>query len=168
MNAYAIALLAHSYVRWFLLLALLALLGACALGWRTGAPWSLKHQRLHAAVVGLADLQFTLGVLLYVFWSPVASAFFASPGTAMKEHTLRFFGLEHPTMMLIAVALLHIGRKRAQRVDDVRRKHRHATLWTLAAMLVILSSIPWPSLRHGRPLLRGMTSTSAYTTTRSA
>lgn len=157
-TAYAFALFAHSYLRWAIVAAFIVVIGGGAVGWWRASPWFPFHERAHAALVGLADLQLTIGIVLYVFLSPVASAFFHDPAVAMKEHTLRFFGLEHPTMMFLAVALLHIGRKRTDRASTGRDKHRAATQWTLAAFVVVLSSIPWPGLRHGRPLMRGFAS----------
>lgn len=154
MSAYEIALIAHSYTRWVLCVLALSVVGGSALSWRRDGAWTLRHARIHRALTGIADLQFSLGVALYIFWSPFAHAFFNDPATAMKERTLRFFGLEHPTMMLLAVALLHVGRTRAEKAQSKKDKHRAATCWTLAALLVVLSSIPWPGLRHGRPLFR--------------
>lgn len=154
MTVYELTLVVHSWVRWLLVVAAIVLIVRSAFAWRRGHEWTATHERAHAALVGLADLQFTLGVCLYVFWSPFAAAFISNPAVAIKEHTLRFFGLEHPTMMVLAVALLHIGRARAKRATSARDQHRVALRWTLAALLVVLTSIPWPGLRHGRPLFR--------------
>ena len=67
------------------------------------------------AFVGVVDLQFTLGAWLYLFASPLSHAFFADFGAGMRQPLLRFFGLEHALGMLIAVALIHIGRTRSKR-----------------------------------------------------
>lgn len=154
MNGYVTALWLHSYVRWAILLAMVVVVSTSWSALRTQSAWTQRHERWLRALVGLADLQFTIGVLLYLVWSPFAAAFMQSPGTTMKEHTIRFFGLEHPTMMIIAVALLHLGRTRSKKMTEARDKHRTVFRWTLAALLVVLTSIPWPGLRHGRPLLR--------------
>lgn len=154
MNGYVIALWLHSCVRWALLVALVVVVAASWLGLRKQDAWTQRQERWLRALVGLSELQFAIGVLLYLVWSPFAAAFMQSPGTTMKEHTIRFFGLEHPTMMIIAVALLHVGRARSKKMSERRDKHRAVFRWTLAALLVVLTSIPWPGLRHGRPLLR--------------
>jgi len=154
LSSYAVALLAHSYLRWLVLAAMLVVIARSAVASRRGSDWATSHSRLQGALVNLADLQLTLGVCLYVFWSPLADAFMRAPAATMKEHTLRFFGLEHPTMMVLAVALLHVSRLRGKKATTSRDQHRVAMRWTLAALLVVCSSIPWPGLRHGRPLLR--------------
>lgn len=154
MNGYAIALWLHSYVRWAILIAVVVVVATSWSALRKQSAWTQRHERWLRVLVGLGDLQFTIGVLLYLVWSPFAAAFMQSPGTAMKEHTIRFFGLEHPTMMVIAVAFLHVARTRSKKLTDARDKHRAVIRWTLFALLVLLTSIPWPGLRHGRPLLR--------------
>lgn len=163
MSVYDLVLIAHSYVRWALVVAALLVLIRASIGWRMDRAWTDVDAGTHQMLVGIADLQFTLGVLLYAWLSPFAFVFMHEPALAMKEHTLRFFGLEHPTMMVLAVALLHVGHKRANRAALPRDKHRLATLWTLAAVVIVCSSIPWPGLRHGRPLLRGPSTTSTAT-----
>jgi len=153
-SGYLIALWLHSYVRWAILAAMVVVVATSGSALRKQSAWTPQHERALRVLVSLADLQFTIGVLLYLVWSPFAAAFMQSPGTTMKEHTIRFFGLEHPTMMLSAVALLHLGRTRCNKMTVARDKHRAVFRWTLAALLVVLTSIPWPGLRHGRPLLR--------------
>lgn len=154
MTGYVIALWLHSYLRWAILIATLVVLARSWTAQRGNSDWTRTHERWQTALVGLVDLQFTVGVLLYLVWSPFAAAFMQAPGATMKEHTIRFFGLEHPTMMVIAVALLHVGRVRAKKAALASDKHRITLRWTLAFLVIVLSSIPWPGLRHGRPLLR--------------
>jgi len=103
--------------------------------------------------VGSIDLQFSLGLVLYCFLSPFSSAFLADLARAIKEPTLRFFGLEHVFVMLPAVALAHIARVRSKRRAGVPRQ-RLVWILTAVALLLILVGVPWPFLRYGRPLLR--------------
>lgn len=154
MTGYVIALWIHSYLRWTILIAACVVLARAWNARRGNSDWTRTHERWQTALVGLVDLQFSVGVLLYLVWSPFAAAFMQAPAATIKEHTIRFFGLEHPTMMVIAVALLHVGRVRAKKATLASDKHRITLRWTLAFLLIVLSSIPWPGLRHGRPLLR--------------
>ena len=151
---YPIALLAHSWIRW----AMLGLLVAVVLrAWRgrTGfGGWTPLDERLHAALVGVTDLQLLAGLWLYFGASPFAQAFLADVGAGMHNRPLRFFGLEHLTVMLAAVALVHVGRARSKRAADPLQRHRRVFAWTLAALLFVLSSIPWPFFPVARPLFR--------------
>jgi hypothetical protein len=72
----------------------------------------------------------------------------------MHVRGLRFFGLEHATMMLAAVAFVHVGRARSKQVTDERLRFRRVFAWTLAALIFVLSSIPWPYFPVARPLFR--------------
>jgi cation transport ATPase len=92
--------------------------------------------------------------MLYIFLSPMASAFFSDVGNAMKEPALRFFGVEHIAGMIVAITILHIGRARSKKAGTPRLRHRRVWVSTLIALTVIAASIPWPFLRYGRPLLR--------------
>ncbi len=158
MTGYVIALWIHSYLRWAILIATVVVIARSWSAGRSGGEWTRGHEKWQATLVGLVDLQLTIGVLLYLVWSPFSAAFIHDPGGTMKERTIRFFGLEHPTMMVIAVALLHVARVRAKKTTVAHDKHRLTLHWTVAFLLILLSSIPWPGLRHGRPLLRAVTS----------
>ena len=73
----------------------------------------------------------------------------------MRDTTLRFFGVEHLTSMLIAIVLVHVGRARGKRAAADRRSGT-VLRWTLASLVFVLIGIPWPFLRYGRPLARGL------------
>ena len=75
----------------------------------------------------------------------------------MKNATYRFWVIEHSLMMLIAVALISIGRGAAKKnIPDVS-KHRRGFWFFLIALIVILAAVPWPGREGiGRPLLPGM------------
>jgi hypothetical protein len=56
--------------------------------------------------------------------------------------------------MVLAVALAHIGRSRVHKTGDDTRRHRLVAIFFTLALIAILASIPWPTLAHGRPLIR--------------
>jgi hypothetical protein len=150
---YPIALILHSWTRWALLILLVVVVFRAWQG-RTGfGAWLPLDERLHTALVGVFDLQFLLGLWLYGA-SPFARAFLGDLGTNIHNRELRFFGLEHVTMMLIAVALVHVGRARSKAVTDERLRFRRVFAWTVASLIVVVSSIPWPFFPVARPLFR--------------
>ena len=150
---YPTVLLLHSWTRWAVL-ALLVIVVIRAWQGRTGfGAWLPLDERLHTALVAVVDAQFLIGVLLYAA-SPFARAFLGDLGTNIHNRELRFFGLEHVTMMIAAVALVHVGRARSKAVTDERLRFRRVFAWTLAALIFVLSSIPWPFFPVARPLFR--------------
>lgn len=156
MNIYNLALIGHSYVRWIvLLLALLVFVRALS-GWWSGRVWTSLDEQIHVAFVGSVDLQFLLGLLLYLWLSPLPRGFYDGLPGSMKEPILRFYGMEHAIGMFVAVGLVHIGRKHSQKAPLVAVRHRRVFLWTLVAAIIFFVSIPWPDLVYGRPLFRAL------------
>jgi cytochrome c551/c552 len=153
-SLYAVILFAHSYGRWGVVLVAGFMGVRSVIAWRKGAEWTPSHERWHQVLLGLVDTQFTLGVLLYIWLSPISSAFFADFRHAVHDHVLRFFGLEHAFMMVLAVGILHIGRGRSKAAKSPMLRHRRVWVSCLSFLALAGSAIPWPGLRHGRPLLR--------------
>ncbi len=154
LSTYPITLFAHSWLRWVVLVCLVLVVVRSLRGWLGGHLWTPTDERLHSALVAAADLQFLVGLWLYVGASPFVRAFLANPGVEIHTRLLRFFGLEHIVIMVVAVALIHVGRATSKKTADARLRHRRTAIWTIVAMLLILSSIPWPSFPVGRPLFR--------------
>ncbi len=148
------SLYVHSYLRWLVLLTGVLLVTKSLVGWSAGRPWTTTDDRVHSAFVNMVSLQFLVGLALYAWLSPLTPAFFADPGTGMNVPTLRFFMLDHPVSMLIAIGILHAWRGKTRRVADGRRRHKQVMISTLVAVLIIAASIPWPGLSYGRELFR--------------
>jgi hypothetical protein len=159
---YRLILFSHAYLRWVVLLLALVVVVRSFVGWRGKRPWVKADNALHASLVGFVDLQLLLGLILYFFLSPLTKAFLSSTSEAMKSPLLRFFGMEHAFGMLIAVALFHAGRAMSKKKEGAAR-HRQVFTMTLIALVVTFLAIPWPGMKYGRPLLRGVESAPAET-----
>lgn len=154
MTSYALILTTHSYLRWIVVGLLLAVVARAARGWARAEPWSKLDERLHVALVACVDSQVALGLWLYAVASPIAAAFFADPKVGMRDATLRFFGVEHLTSMVLALTALHAGRISSKRATEARLRQKRVCVWTLSALLLVLIGLPWPFLKYGRALLR--------------
>lgn len=150
---YATVLTIHSWLRWLVILFGLVAFVRAATGAVASRPWTPADDRAGAWFGRVLDVQFLLGLILYVFLSPFTHAAFADLGAAMKNSGLRFWVVEHFFGMVIALALVHIGRARARKTDSLRR-HRVAAIFFALALVIILGSIPWPGTPYARPLLR--------------
>jgi hypothetical protein len=149
MNPILLAL--HSYWRWAVLLAAgVALIVAVAglTGRRPFAPWGRKAGVLYVTAL---DMQFVLGLLLYAA-SPLTRIALSDMASAMRIKELRFFAVEHLILMLLAVAVAHIGSVRAKHAPDDKTKYRRTFVWYAASLVLLVVGIPW-----WRPLLRNMT-----------
>jgi hypothetical protein len=151
---YTLVLLIHSWVRWLVVLAGLLAVGRAYLGWLGGKPWSRADDRVGALFLRVLDVQFLVGVLLYIFLSPITHAAFRDLGSVMGNRPLRFWAIEHVFGMIVGMALAHVGRARLQRLGPDARRHRVAAVFFTLAMLAILASVPWPGTPNGRPYFR--------------
>jgi hypothetical protein len=152
---YPIAILLHSWLRWvILLLGVIAVVRAIA--GRGGRPWSGTDDTISKWFGITLDIQFLIGLLLYVWLSPVTQAVFADFGGAMRNAGLRFWAVEHVAGMVIAVALVHIGRAKIRKATSDSRRHTLAAIFYGIALILMLASIPWPGRPAEAPLFRGL------------
>ena len=153
---YTALLFLHSNLRWLVLLfGILAVVRGIS-GSGGGRAWSRVDEGLGRWFVIMLDLQFVLGLLLYVWLSPFTQEAFADFGAAMRNSGLRFFAVEHVFGMVIGLALAHVGRVKIRKAREDVRRHKLAALFFSLAMIAILVSVPWPGTPAGRPLFRGL------------
>jgi hypothetical protein len=144
---YSSLLAIHSILRWLILLSGIGAVGSCFLGISRKLPFAPLGRRAGLIYVSLIDTQFLVGVLLY-FDSPLVHTLWADPAVGMKQHELRFFGVEHTTIMVIALILAHIGAIRSRRAKEALKAYSAALIWYAISLALILFGIPW-----WRPLL---------------
>lgn len=153
---YTPLLLVHSWLRWAVLIAALLSVARALAGARTGRPFTPLDQSTARGFVLAMDVQLLLGLVLHLWASPFTTEAFGDLGATMRNAPLRFFVVEHPVGMLVAVALAHIGNARLKKRTESAARHKAALVFFGLALLIILLSIPWPGLPAGRPLFRGL------------
>jgi len=139
---YLTLLALHSLVRWLVLASLLFAIIWAYRGWILKKEFSAFDNSVRHITATIAYVQLVLGLWLY-FISPVVSYFLHHFSEAVHERQIRFFGMEHITMMLTGIALITIGSVKAKRKNTAKEKFRTMAIWLTVALLVILSSIPW-------------------------
>ena len=148
---YSFILATHNIVRWLVLVAAVVVIVQAFVGWLGKKEWSKANNLTGIIYVSAVDLNVLLGLILYLFLSPLTRQAFADLGAAMGNPILRFFAVEHIFMMLVALALAHIGRSLSKKATETAKKHRTAAIWYTLSLLVILIMIPW-----GRPFWPGV------------
>ncbi len=143
----------HSVTRWLIVAALAWALYRGVRGWRRADDVSDRDRRHVHWCIGLTNVQLLLGGALYLFFSPWLAAVRLDPAGSMKNEIVRFFGIEHPLTMFVALVVLHVTAARFDRADDGRVAWRRLTVGFGIATVLILASIPWPFWWFGRPLL---------------
>lgn len=152
--AYSVTLLVHSYLRWLVLAAGLAVIVRSLSGWLGSKPFTASDNRAQVVFVSVMGLQLLIGLALYFVLSPVTAAFFADPKASMKIAQIRFFAVEHTTLMLLALIVVHVGRARSKRNPHARGRHKTTAITSLVWLVLTLGAIPWPGMAAGRPLFR--------------
>ena len=142
---YSFLLRLHSIGRWIILLLLLiAIFNSLVAGKR---PWIRSDARTGSILVIFADIMFLVGLALWYF-GPKGYKLIEQLGMSAvmksKEPGIRFFAIEHITMMLIAIILIHIGKVQGKKPISDRAKHKRTLIFYLLALIIILVSIPWP------------------------
>ena len=117
---------------------------------RFRAGWSAQLDRLSRVLVISIDLQFLMGLALY-FILHLQTTLTMSETYGNKIS--RFWAVEHPFGMILAIALIHVGKVKVKKAAE-ERKAKTASIFFGLALLLIFLSIPWPGLPYGRPLLR--------------
>ena len=151
---YLILLALHSLLRWFVLLSLLFAIYRAWRGWLLNKKYAGIDENSRVAATIAAQIQLVAGLWLY-FISPVVSYFLHNFKEAVHERQIRFFGMEHITVMLTAIIVITIGSAKAKRKTTDQEKFKTMAIWFTIALLLILSSIPWSfSPLISRPLFR--------------
>jgi hypothetical protein len=135
-------LLIHSYFRWLVLLAGLIAVARMANGYTRQAVYGASDLRVSRIFIGLLDLQFLFGLILYAV-SPVTRDALKNMATSMQDPHVRFFVAEHPMMMFIALCAAHGSSIWARKSPSDRMKYLRSSMGFALALGLILAGIPW-------------------------
>jgi cytochrome c biogenesis factor len=148
---YIVVLILHSWLRWAAfgagILAVLAHRGSAADDGGRAERWGLIFMMT-------LDIQMLLGLVLYLVLSPTTMAILENFGGAMRDPAARFWAVEHETMMMFAVVVVHVGRVLARKAASPAIKRSRMMLCLIAALVAMVVATPWPGLPNGRPLFR--------------
>lgn len=130
---------AHSGLRWLvLLLLILAIANAAAKMNKSEATFGATDKRLNLFALIFTHIQLILGLVLYLHSAKVQFG-----AETMSNAVLRFYTVEHVSLMLIAIVLITMGYSKSKRQEGVQ-KFKTTFWYYLIGLLLILVSIPWP------------------------
>jgi hypothetical protein len=107
---YTFMLMAHSGWRYIALLLLIVAVVKFAIGWIQGSTWTDLDKRIGLFTVIGVDIQLLLGLILWGIGV-----------TAMRQAEPGYFAaryMEHPFIMVLAIAVMHIGWSRARKAGS--------------------------------------------------
>lgn len=139
---YSILLATHSLMRWLVLASLLYSICIAYRGWLLKKPYTKADDRVRSLTTTIVHIQLVIGVWLYCI-SPVVHYFLHNFSEGVHNRQIRFFGMEHISMMAIAVTVFTIGSSKVRRKPTDPEKFKTMAIWFTITLLIILTSIPW-------------------------
>lgn len=109
-------------------------------GWLKGWHLNRRFRRLSAWFLRLLYVELITGVALYFFLHPEQGNGKISLAEAMEQNELRFWAIEHVSMMLFALILSQIGSLLIKQLASDRKKLRAASLYYGVSLIVVLIS----------------------------
>jgi hypothetical protein len=137
-------LLTHSLLRYFILVALFAVIFMAIRGLTTKRPYGKWDNMVGLYLFIFTHMQLLAGLILY-FMSPWVQ--FGSE--TMSNKTTRYWTVEHIVAMLIAVVLVTMARTTSKRMSSDAAKHRRMAIFNVVALVIIVGTI----LMSGRALV---------------
>jgi hypothetical protein len=142
----------HSILRWLLLILLLASIIKSFSGWQSKKVFTAGDRKLFLFTLITTHINFLVGLYLLFFGTfGIISGGLPEGVELMKSKFFRFFWVEHPIGMLIAIVLITVGNAMAKKNVSDTIKFKKAFWFFFIALIIILATIPWPFREIGRP-----------------
>jgi len=132
----------HSLLRWIALALLVVTVIKALVGWFGNKPYGKIDDKLALFTLIAVHLQLVIGLVLY-FISPTVKVALNDMGAAMKDANLRYWAVEHLTMMLLGIILITVGRVRSKKFTADLPRFRTIGIFYTIGLICILSRIPW-------------------------
>src|SRR5438105_2378992 len=128
----------HSFLRWVILLLLVISVLMSLAGMTGKKPFSAGQKKTGLFLMICAHIELLIGLYQWIA-GPWGVKRLGDIGT---DAVARFYGVEHITMMIVAIVLITMGRGVAKKnIPDAAKQKR--TFWFfLVALVIILAAIP--------------------------
>ncbi len=127
----------HSANRYIILILLVLVVFSSLNKWLKKKEYTSADNRLNLFAFISSHIQLLTGLILY----PMSD--WVDFGNLGNKY-YRFFAVEHLIGMLIAIALITIGRIKMKKLSVPYKKHKVTFVYYFIALILILASIPWP------------------------
>jgi len=129
---------AHSGLRYIVLALLLIAIINALVNLKKG-KYLKKDKMINLFTMIFIHIQLVLGLILYFFGPRVN---FSNWIQGVENTT--FFAVEHALMMILAVILITLGRKKAEKQPIASIKHKMILRYYGLGLILIFIAIPWP------------------------
>ena len=133
---------AHSGFRWLVIIFLVIAIIQSFAGWFGIKEYGKSDILVALILLSVTHLQLIFGVIMY-FVSPKI----VGMGEAMKDATLRFWVVEHASIMLIAIVAITLGRVLSKKAATSELKFKKgAIFYTIAFVFILWAGLIKPTL----------------------
>jgi H+/Cl- antiporter ClcA len=136
--------LLHAHKGIFYLVSVLLIVAVVKfiLGAAGNKPFSKLDNKLSLFSLIGVHIQLLLGLVLY-FISPVVKSGLSDVGAAMKDDNLRFWTVEHISIMIVGIILITVGRSLGKKATTDKAKFAKHRNFFIAGIIFIFSRVPW-------------------------
>ena len=130
----------HSYWAYLVLFVVTFATINSIIGLISKREFGAKDFRLALFALIVTHIQLLIGIVLYVFANNFGEIDMAD---IMKTPSLRLRNIEHPLLMVVAIAILTIGYSKHKRKRTSEGKFKTLSVGYSLALIAILAMIPW-------------------------
>jgi hypothetical protein len=132
----------HNITRWLVLVAAIYAIVVSIRGLASNKTWAKGDQRAGLIYSSLLGVQLVIGIILYLI-SPLVQSGLRDMASTMQNSQIRFFVVEHITLMILAVIVAQLGYSLSKRAATDRAKFVRSSIGYVLATVLVLFGIPW-------------------------
>ena len=133
----------HSYWAYIVLIILIAAVVNAIIGLSSKKEFKDKDLRISLFALIASHIQLIIGFIAYYTSTFYQSMKSLGMGEVMKNSELRKPLVEHPLMIIIAIALITIGFSKHKKKTTDNAKFKTIAVFYGIALIIILGMIPW-------------------------
>ena len=133
----------HSYWAYLVLIVLISAVLKSVIGYFSNKDYDANAFRVSLFTLIVSHIQLLIGLVLYFtsarfdLWSDLGV------GEVMKNANIRLYLVEHPTINILAVALITVGYSKHKKKLVSKPKYKTIAIFYSIALILIFSRIPW-------------------------
>lgn len=134
----------HSYWAYLVLVVLVLATFNALIKFFGNKEFDAKDFRISLFALITMHIQLLIGIILYFtkdYFTTIEQV--GGMGEVMKNSALRNLIVEHPTTMIVAVALVTVGYSKHKKKLVSKAKFKKLALFYTLALLLVLAKIPW-------------------------
>jgi len=151
---YDLLMVLHSWLRWVVLALAVWTILENYKGWKSDLAYNPAVKKWNTFFIASLHTQLVIGLILYLFVSPMMQNILSDFGASMKNSETRFWSVEHIFGMILGIAIAQIGSIKSKKQATDSAKYEVAFKWFLAGFIIILLMIPFGIWNVERPFFR--------------